>query len=410
MKKPTTTNSGLLIQEKITQAIDILREYDIDCWLTFTRESEILGDPVLPFLVPVSLTWHSGLIITSDGDTHAIVGAYDKKMVEDTGAYKEVVGYVEGMKNHLLEYLRKKNPKTIAINFSQESETCDGLTHGMYLTLVGYLDEIGYTERLISAEKIVSALRQRKTSLELEYIQEAIWQTERIFKGVMHFIAPNRTEEEIAQYMRNEVESAQLEYSWDQKICPAVFSGPSTAGAHYNPTQRKVEPGHVLNIDFGVKVNGYCSDLQRTFYILKPGETSPPPEVLKGFTTIVETIEQARLAMRPGVQGVEIDRIAREYLTSHGYKEFPHALGHQVGRYAHDGTALLGPPWEKYGRRPFHALETGMVFTIEPRLTVDGHGVATVENMVVVTETGAEFISTPQTKLILIGKQKGTPV
>jgi Xaa-Pro aminopeptidase len=404
MRKPNTTDSGMLIQEKIAQAIGILREYNIDCWFIFTRESEILGDPVLPFLVPISLTWHSALIVTSDGDTRAIVGAYDRKMVEDTGAYKEVVGYTEGIKKHLLEYLQGKNPKTIAINFSKESETCDGLTHGMYLTLVEYLDEIDYTQRLVSAEKIVSALRQRKTSMELEYIQEAIWHTERIFKGVTHFIAPNRTEEEIAQYMRNEVESTQLEYSWDQKICPAVFSGPSTADAHYNPTLRKVEPGHVLNMDFGVKVNGYCSDLQRTFYILKPGETSPPPEVLKGFNTIVEAIEQARQAMRPGVQGVVIDRIAREYLTSHGYKEFPHALGHQVGRYAHDGTALLGPPWEKYAQRPFHQLEVGMVFTLEPRLTIEGYGVATVENMVLVTENGAEFISTPQTSLILIGK------
>jgi Xaa-Pro aminopeptidase len=404
MKNPNTTDSGMLIQEKIAQSIGILREYGIDCWLIFTRESEIIGDPVLPFLVPVSLTWHSALIITSDGDTHAIVGAYDKKMVEDTGAYKEVVGYMEGIKKHLLEYLQKKNPKSIAINFSKESETCDGLTHGMYLTLVEYLDEIGYTQRLVSAEKIVSALRQRKTSLELEYIQEAIWYTERIFKGVSHFIASNQTEEEIAQYMRNEVESTRLEYGWDPKICPAVFSGPSTADAHYNPTLRKVEPGHVLNIDFGVKVNGYCSDLQRTFYVLRPGESSPPPEVLKGFDTIVETIELARQAMKPGVQGVEIDRIAREYLTSHGYKEFPHALGHQVGRYAHDGTALLGPPWEKYAHRPFHQLEVGMVFTLEPRLTIEGHGVATVENMVVVTENGAEFISTPQTSLILIKK------
>ncbi len=344
------------------------------------------------------------MIITSDGDTRAIVGAYDKPMVEDAGAYNEVVGYVEGIKKPLLEYLQKKNPQTIAINYSKESETCDGLTHGMYLTLVEYLSEIGFDQRFVSAEKIISAVRQRKTSIELQYIREAIGHTERIFKGVSHFIAPDRTEEEIARYMRNEVEGAKLEFAWDPKSCPSVFSGPETAGAHYNPTARKVEPGHILNIDFGVKANGYCSDLQRTFYILRKGETAAPSEVQKGFDTIVESIEKARQAIKPGVQGIEIDRIAREYIVSKGYNEFPHALGHQVGRYPHDGTALLGPPWEKYAHRPYHKLEEGMVFTLEPRLTVEGCGIATVENMVVVTSIGADFISTPQTKLILIGK------
>jgi len=77
-------------------------------------------------------------------------------------------------------------------------------------------------------------------------------------------------------------------------------------------------------------------------------------------------------------------------------------LGHQVGRFAHDGTALLGPAWEKYARKPHAPLESGMVFTIEPRLTVPGHGVATVEEMVTVTGSGAEYLSSPQKELILI--------
>jgi Xaa-Pro aminopeptidase len=202
--------------------------------------------------------------------------------------------------------------------------------------------------------------------------------------------------------MRNEVKKAGLELAWDAQVCPAVFSGPETAGAHYNPTKRKVKPGHILNMDFGVKVDHYCSDLQRTFYILRPGETNAPPEVQKGFNTIVESIECARMAMKPGVHGVEIDSLSRQVLKKNGYEEFPHGLGHQVGRFAHDGTALLGPAWEKYAQKPFQPLEVGMVFTLEPRLTVQGYGVATIENMVVVTENGAEYLSTPQKKLIYI--------
>jgi Xaa-Pro aminopeptidase len=159
-------------------------------------------------------------------------------------------------------------------------------------------------------------------------------------------------------------------------------------------------------MDFGVKVNQYCSDLQRTFYVLKPGEKQAPPAVQKGFDTIVESIERSRLAMKPGVQGIAIDTLCRQVLKENGFEEFPHALGHQVGRHAHDGTALLGPAWEKYAQKPYQPLEEGMVFTLEPRLTVAGHGVATVENMVVVTSTGTEYLSIPQKKLHLIRSRK----
>ena len=122
----------------------------------------------------------------------------------------------------------------------------------------------------------------------------------------------------------------------------------------------------------------------------------------KGFDTIATAIELARQAIKPGIQGVEIDKIAREYIISQGYEEFPHGLGHQVGRFAHDGTALLGPAWEKYAQKPFQPLEEGMVFTIEPRLKVPSRGVVTIEEMVVITRDGAEFLAEPQKEIILI--------
>jgi Xaa-Pro aminopeptidase len=117
---------------------------------------------------------------------------------------------------------------------------------------------------------------------------------------------------------------------------------------------------------------------------------------------ILESIESSKNAMRPGIQGIEIDKIARDMVVKNGYEEFPHALGHQVGRFAHDGTALLGPAWEKYAEKPFQYLEENMVFTIEPRLTVPDHGTVTIEEMVKVTESGSEYLSHPQKELILI--------
>jgi Xaa-Pro aminopeptidase len=392
----------MLIQEKVKQASEILGEFNVDCWLTFVRESQINGDPTLDFLLGADVTWQSAFIVTSSGETYAIVGQYDRKTVEDTGAYKHVLDYVKSAKGPILDTLKGLNPSTIAVNYSKDSEICDGLTYGMYLTLYDYLSEIGFEDRLVSAEKIVSAQRQRKTPAEIKAIRSAIRAAEEVFEKVWAFIRVGTTEVEIADFMKAEVRKAGLELAWDEKTCPSVFTGPETAGAHYRPTDRRVEEGHVLNMDFGVKVDGYCSDLQRTCYILDRTESTPPREVQRGFDVLVASIEEARKTLRPGVKGHEADAASRRYLVSHGFEEFPHALGHQVGRFPHDGTALLGPPWEKYGKKPFETIEKGMVFTIEPRLTIPAHGIATVEEMVVVTDDSAEYLSTPQRDLILI--------
>ncbi|MBT8378466.1 MAG: Xaa-Pro peptidase family protein [Ignavibacteria bacterium] len=392
----------MLIKEKVNQAKNLLKEFNVDCWITFVRESQINGDPTLAFLVTADVTWHSAFIITKDEKAIAIVGRYDKQTVEDTGAYDEVISFVEGIKDPFLKLMKEINPRQIALNFSEGSEIADGITHGMFLTMKDFLKDIGIDDRIISAQKIVSALRERKTTTEIQNIKAAIKHTEEIFTLVSRFIKPGKTEKEIAAFMTDEVKKRNLEFAWEPTVCPAVFTGPETAEAHYSPTDKKVERGHVLNMDFGVKVNGYCSDLQRTFYVLEENENAAPADVQKGFDTIVESIERSKQAMKPDMVAKDIDAIARNVVVENGYEEFPHGLGHQVGRFSHDGTALLGPPWEKYAQKPFQLLEEGMVFTIEPRLNVENRGIATIEEMVVVTKTGADWLSTPQKELILI--------
>jgi len=143
-------------------------------------------------------------------------------------------------------------------------------------------------------------------------------------------------------------------------------------------------------MDFGIKYNGYCSDLQRTWYVLRDGEKTAPEEVIKVFNVIRDSIQMAADAMKPGIQAWEIDNVARTYIVINGYDEYPHGLGHQVGRVAHDGGAMMGPKWERYGNLPYLALEEGNVFTIEPRLTIKGYGIATMEEIVWVRKNGVE--------------------
>ncbi len=391
-----------MILEKQRQAVEILNEKGIDMWMTFVRETGNIKDPMMDMIVGTNATWHSAFIITKTGETIAIVGSLEEANMKIVGTFQTIIPYLKSVKEDLLKTLKEINPEKIAINFSQNSSLADGLTHGMYLELTDILKGTPYAERLISSEEIIAALRGRKSEAELAIMKEAIVKTLEIFDEVTGFIRPGVTEKEIAEFVFGKVEERGYGYAWEKEYCPSVFTGPDTAGAHAGPTDKKVEPGHVINMDFGIKYKGYCSDLQRTWYVLRPGETEPPQEVLRGFNVIRDSIQLAAKAIKPGAIAWEVDAVARNYITSHGYEEYPHGLGHQVGRLAHDGGALLAPKWERYGNLPYMKLEESQVFTIEPRLTIDGFGIATMEEEVVIRKDGVEFLSPPQTEIYLI--------
>lgn len=391
-----------LILEKIEQSAKILSEKDIDMWLIYVRETGNIKDPMMDMLVGTNATWQSAFIITKDGNTHAIIGSLEYENMKTIGTYKNIHPYLKSIKEKFLDVIEQIKPNKIAINYSRNSSLADGLTHGLYLELLDHLKDTDYINRFISSEEIVSALRGRKSPKELELIKKAIEETLKIFDEVTKYMKPGMTEKQIANFVHNLVKERGYELAWDKEYCPSVFTGPDTAGAHSGPTDRIIEPGHVVNLDFGLKIDGYCSDLQRTWYILKQNEDNPPEEVQKGFNIIQEAITKAANELRAGKKGWEVDEVARNYIQISGYSEFPHGLGHQVGRSVHDGGALLGPKWERYGNLPFLEIEVGNVFTLEPRLTIDNYGIATVEEMVLVTNNGCEFLSERQKELYLI--------
>ena len=392
-----------LMQEKVNQAIDILKEQQTDLWLTFVRETSGVRDPMLDFLIgPNDLTWPSALILTSKGETIAIVGNLEKDAVARNNVFDTIIGYDTAVSAPLRDTITRLDPSRIAVNTSRNNVHADGLTHAMYEILCDYLKETPYGDRLVSAEPIVNALRGRKTATELERIRRAVEITDEIYKKTFEFIKVGMTEIEIGEYMHQLARDYGVGLAWPAENCPAVNSGPNSPIGHSGPTDIKVEPGHIIHFDFGVKYEEYCSDIQRLVYVLREGETEAPPEVQRGFITICTAIEKSREAMKPGVTGNSIDVIAREILTDAGYPEYRHALGHQLGRVAHDGGALLGPLWEKYGDDPMRTLEPGQVFTIEPGLAVPNYGYVALEEDVVMTEIGAEYIGEPQRELVPI--------
>lgn len=115
-----------------------------------------------------------------------------------------------------------------------------------------------------------------------------------------------------------------------------------------------------------------------------------------------DAIQAAAEFLWPSVIGADADAVARNMLTSAGFGEYKNALGHQLGRNAHDGGTLLGPHWQRYGSLPDGMVEPGNVFTLEPNLRTQQFGMISLEEDVLVTDAGCEFLSTPQRELICV--------
>ncbi len=392
-----------LIQEKANQAVEILKEQNIDLWLTFVRETSGVRDPVLDFLIGGhDLTWLSALIFTKQGEKIAIIGNLEKEAIAQLGVFNEIIGYDTAISGIFKETITRLNPDQIAVNTSRNNTHADGLTHAMHGFLMEYLAGTPYAERIISAEPVINALRGRKTPTELARVQKAVEITDEIYKKTFDFIKVGMTEIEVADYMHALMKEYGVGYAWSAENNPAVNAGPDKIVGHSGPSEIKIEHGHIIHFDFGVKYEGYCSDIQRVAYVLREGETEAPLEIQRGFITIRTAIEKSREAMKAGVTGNSIDTIAREIVTDSGYPEYKYALGHQLGRVAHDGGALLGPLWEKYGDSPNQTLETGQVYTLEPGLAVPNYGYIGLEEDVVLTNEGASYIGEPQREIVLL--------
>ena len=390
-----------IVQDKVQQAASILREFDIDVWLTFVRETSASGDPVLPLIYGHNLTWQTALIITRTGESIAIIGRFEAETARRTDAYTTILPYDAAISPVLLETLRTLDPAQIAVNFSRDDVLADGLSLGLFQVLQNYLAGTPYADRLISAEKIIRALRGRKTRTEIAHMRTAIATTQRFYAETFAYAQVGMSEKQISDFMHALLSKNDLLPAWDYEHCPIVNVGPQSASGHVGPTGIKIEPGHLLHLDFGVLQDGYCSDIQRMAYFLKPGESRAPEPVQRGFDTVVRAIQSAVAAIKPGVAGKDIDAIARQTLLDAGYPQFMHATGHHLGRLAHDGAGVLGPLWERYGNTPNYLLEAGHVYTVEPSLEVDGYGSIGIEEDILVTETGSEYLSQPQTHLIL---------
>ena len=403
-----------LTARKLEQAGDLVKTAGVDVWLTFVRETAEGSDPVLPFLIEGGLTWQSALLIDRTGRRVAIVGNYDADPLRASGDWDEVIPYVKGIRELLLETLERLIPASaerprIAINWSLDDPKADGITHGMKLQLDEILSGTRFAGCCISGEAIVGGVRSRKIPDEIERVRRAISSTMEILHEIPQIARVGQTERQVYDQIQQLVIDRGLGFSWDRQGDPIVNSGPDSMIGHGIPSETiRIAPGHIFHIDLGVVCDGYASDLQRSWFV---GEADarghadthdPPEEVTRAFRAVHGAISEAAAVLHPGVEGWCVDDVARRFITSAGYPEYQHALGHQVGRMAHDGGALLGPRWERYGKTPCLPVEPNQVYTLELGVLVDGRGYLGIEEMVLITDTGCAWLSERQSAMPIL--------
>lgn len=226
---------------------------------------------------------------------------------------------------------------------------------------------------------LVRGLRQRKDGAELVNIRIAIQRAEESFRELRCHIKPGAGERELGlrlEYLMREKGSRRAAFD------TIVASGPNGAMPHASVTDRRIKQGDLVTFDFGAESNGYFSDITRTVCVGRPTTRQR-----KIHSLVLEAQTAAIRIVRPGMACRSVDDAAREVIKGAGQaKRFGHGTGHGVGLMVHEGPSVS--PLSK------DRVEQDMVFTVEPGVYVPGWGGVRIEDMVLVTERGAEVLTT----------------
>ena len=394
-----------VLRERVERLLPRAMEvHGVDLWLVFTREEA--ADPLAEDLGGGDAVARMALLFDRSQQglrKTAIAASYDITPLEETGIYDAVLSYKsEGIKPHLKKFVEDLDPQRIAVNTSRDMPIADGLTAGMRDYLVEVLGE-GIAGRFVSSEPLVASFRGRRLPSEVEILREAARHTDTLLRDALSrtVITPGvTTERDVGTYLRSRTAMLGATVPFI-----SVVAGPSRG--HAEPSDRVIHRGDLVRIDFGITLNGYSTDLQRTAYVLDVGEKVAPPQILKMWETARKALDIQIEAMKPGVSGTEIDAIARKMFQAAGFEGPPHGTGHAIGFAVHDVGPLLGPDWpERYGTTVFLKMEEGQTFAVEPILYAPYEDMGEIhiglEEDVVITSGGAEMLHPRQASLILI--------
>ncbi len=351
--------------------------------MKFTNLRKVMeqkGLDAIVVLSPYNRRYLSGFTGTSGS---LLITKDTKQLITDFRYIQQATSQAEEF-----EIINQKGPMIGKIN--------ELIQQGNYKNIGVEADLITYNEyqalntndvQLSSIESVIETIRMVKDDFEIKQIQKAADIVDETYEHILKWIKPGMTENEVNNEMEMFMRSKGATSSSFDTI---VASGHRGALPHGVASNKVIEEGDMITLDFGALYEGYVSDITRTFAIGEPKE-----EMKKIYNIVLESQLAALEQIKPGMTGKEADSIARDIISSYGYGEqFGHSLGHGIGLEVHEGPAL--------SQKSDIVLEENMCVTLEPGIYVEGLGGVRIEDDVLVTKNGLQRFTKSTKDLIIL--------
>jgi len=390
---------------------EVMRENNIDMWIVMNREGSF--DPLYPDLGE-GYVGSTGYYIFTDNGGNRIERAalgISGYLLEEGGAYDYFGGEPE-----LKKYVEDRDPKRIGLNYSKSIGGADGLSYSGYLELSDLLGS-RYADRFVSAEKLVSDFRSRRVASEIAAYSEACELSYTIAEKALSnaVITPGVTTlEDVAWWMKEELHRHNLGSSFGM---PSVYVT-GIRGILATSTDRIIQRGDVLNIDWGVGLMNMYTDMKRMAYVLDEGQTKVPDGIQNAFDQAVKVRDIIKKSIKPGVTAKEAETAVYNALTAagfnkmKGFNQFTETdktdviIGcHSVGNWGHGvgpSIAFFNPVRLGFEIRPTNLLSIELfAYTRLPEWGGKKLRVA-LEDDAVVTERGVEWLYPINPRVLVI--------
>lgn len=311
-------------------------------------------------------TGTAGLALITPNDAWFIT---DFRYTEQAGEQVKEFKVVQAQKGLIDEVARIAQEAAVErLAFEQDYMT--------FATYSQYLEKLSATLEPVSG--LIEKLRMVKSPEELEVLKAAAKIADDAFEHICSYIKAGMTELEVSNELEFFMRSQGATSSSFDII---VASGLRSALPHGVASDKKIESGDLITLDFGALYNGYVSDITRTVAVGEPSD-----KLKEIYHVVLESQVLALEKIKPGMTGIEADAIARDYIKSKGYGEaFGHSTGHGIGLEVHEGPGL--------SFRSETILEPGMAVTVEPGIYLPGIGGVRIEDDILITETGNERLT-----------------
>jgi len=415
-----------IVAKKLKEVLPAaMRAHDIDMWIILDREYN--PDPLR---VDVGGRAGGGGVRTAhifydrgEGDLEkiAISSHLLGPIVEQV--YDQVIcrGYtLEGLRPDLKEVIEKRDPRRIGINTSPTLPMADGLTVELKKYLV---DSIGpkYAGRLVSAEMLARDFRTNHVEEEIPVYRKlcewtAAWEEEALSSQVIQ--VGKTTAEDVHWWMREKAWELGMQGGSGVRIRREGVNFPDNA-------DEVIQLGDIVTIDGGLRFLGYATDMKRSVYVLRPGESQPPEHIRQGWANAMEVRRIHAQKMRPGAIGTEVYQEITDWYREKGY-EILHALGgvptptysvpamgiytHSIGYAAHGIGARIAEPWPMaFGDRVYYPLGLNHWYSMEWQVLtpVEEYGgrslnISCEEQLILKGDGVVEYFVPPQDALLLL--------